>query len=207
MSFHDRDIWTFGDFRSPNWAQILFVSLDPLALSKHLLYRRLGGVFFFIYCLSLICFTYKYSSQHYSNVADVKTFVATHTIPSLHSASPARITSLAVSRTIHSHGYNGEYSILPTYAPRALSLSLAYWLLAAPTLSDYNLCRVELHINDRIWSTRCDCDVNGYILFFLTFSNKLLSWRWRHHSLFFGFPMRTSYWFLWLSRFWDRLLD
>ncbi len=108
------------------------------------------GFFFFIYCLSLICFTYKYSSQHYSNVADVKTFVATHTIPSLHSASPARITSLAVSLTIHSHGYNGEYSILPTYAPRALSLSLAYWLLAAPTLSDYNLCRVELDINDRI---------------------------------------------------------
>ena len=37
--------------------------------------------------------------QGYSNVADVKTFVATHTIPSLHSASPAGITSLVVSRT------------------------------------------------------------------------------------------------------------
>ena len=37
--------------------------------------------------------------QGYSTVADVKTFVATHTIPSLHSASPAGITSLVVSRT------------------------------------------------------------------------------------------------------------
>jgi pre-mRNA-processing factor 19 len=35
----------------------------------------------------------------YSNAAEVKTFTATHTIPSLHSASPAGITSLAVSRT------------------------------------------------------------------------------------------------------------
>ncbi|TFK41281.1 WD40-repeat-containing domain protein [Crucibulum laeve] len=34
----------------------------------------------------------------YANPAEVKTFVATHTIPSLHSASPAGITSLAVSR-------------------------------------------------------------------------------------------------------------
>jgi pre-mRNA-processing factor 19 len=37
--------------------------------------------------------------QGYSNVADVKTFVATLTIPSLRLASPAGITSLAVSRT------------------------------------------------------------------------------------------------------------
>ena len=36
--------------------------------------------------------------QGYSSVADVKNFVATHTIPSLHSASPAGITSIAVSR-------------------------------------------------------------------------------------------------------------
>lgn len=35
----------------------------------------------------------------YSNAAEVRTFTATHTIPSLHSASPAGITSLAVSRT------------------------------------------------------------------------------------------------------------
>jgi Prp19/Pso4-like len=190
------------------------VSLDPLALSKYLLYRPLGGLIFFgffIYCLTLIHFTYKYSShafclfshqelsyalyaqdaasrviarllrerdaarecvnfwnfffvkqrltfhenralanvqasmgitpstsddvemsesgatdtglpsnitaqidethqalsaackrkppQGYSNVADVKIFVATHTNPSLHSASPAGITSLAVHPT------------------------------------------------------------------------------------------------------------
>ena len=37
--------------------------------------------------------------QGYSNVADVKTFTAIHTIPSLHSASPAGITTLAISRT------------------------------------------------------------------------------------------------------------
>ena len=37
--------------------------------------------------------------QGYSNTTDVKTFVATHTIPSLHSASPAGITSMVVSRT------------------------------------------------------------------------------------------------------------
>ena len=82
--------------------------------------------------------------------------MATHTIPSLHSASPARITSLAVSRTSPSQFLTGgnddfvQLYVLPTYAPRALSLSLAYWLLAAPTLSDYDLCRVELDINDRI---------------------------------------------------------
>lgn len=35
----------------------------------------------------------------YSNAAEVKTFTAKHTIPSLHPASPAGITSLAVSRT------------------------------------------------------------------------------------------------------------
>jgi pre-mRNA-processing factor 19 len=35
----------------------------------------------------------------YSNVGDVKTFVAAHTIPSPHPASPAGIASLAVSRT------------------------------------------------------------------------------------------------------------
>ncbi|KAG1864644.1 nuclear matrix protein NMP200 [Suillus subalutaceus] len=34
----------------------------------------------------------------YTSTAEVKTFVATHTIPSLHSASPAGMTSLAVSR-------------------------------------------------------------------------------------------------------------
>ena len=34
-------------------------------------------------------------------------------------------------------------------APRTLSLSLAYWLLAAHTLPDFDLCR-ELDINDRI---------------------------------------------------------
>jgi pre-mRNA-processing factor 19 len=34
----------------------------------------------------------------YSNAAELKTFTATHTIPSLHSASPAGITSLAISR-------------------------------------------------------------------------------------------------------------
>jgi pre-mRNA-processing factor 19 len=34
----------------------------------------------------------------YATPAEVKTFVATHTIPSLHSASPAGITALAVSR-------------------------------------------------------------------------------------------------------------
>ena len=83
-----------------------------------------------------------------------------------------------------SHGYNGRYSILPTKsyrynAPHTLSLFLAPWLLAAPTLPESDLCHVELDINDRIWRTRCDCDVNIYILFFLTFSIKLLSWRWR----------------------------
>ncbi|KAF8168230.1 WD40-repeat-containing domain protein [Crassisporium funariophilum] len=36
--------------------------------------------------------------QGYVNVTEVKTFVATHTVPSLHSASPVGITSLAVSR-------------------------------------------------------------------------------------------------------------
>ncbi|PPQ92689.1 hypothetical protein CVT25_013996 [Psilocybe cyanescens] len=35
----------------------------------------------------------------YATVADIKTFVPTHTIPSLHSASPAGITALAVSQT------------------------------------------------------------------------------------------------------------
>ncbi|KAJ6519404.1 WD40-repeat-containing domain protein [Mycena sanguinolenta] len=35
----------------------------------------------------------------YANAAEVKTFAAKHTIPSLHSASPAGITSLAVSGT------------------------------------------------------------------------------------------------------------
>ncbi|KAF8905461.1 WD40-repeat-containing domain protein [Gymnopilus junonius] len=35
----------------------------------------------------------------YASPAEVKTFVATHTIPSLHSASPAGITSLALSQT------------------------------------------------------------------------------------------------------------
>jgi pre-mRNA-processing factor 19 len=35
----------------------------------------------------------------YSNAAEIKTFTATHTVPSLHSASPAGINSLAVSRT------------------------------------------------------------------------------------------------------------
>lgn len=35
----------------------------------------------------------------YANAADVKTFTAKHTIPSLHSASPSGITALAVSRT------------------------------------------------------------------------------------------------------------
>lgn len=34
----------------------------------------------------------------YTSTAEVKTFAATHTIPSLHSASPAGMTSLAVSR-------------------------------------------------------------------------------------------------------------
>lgn len=35
----------------------------------------------------------------YANAAEVKTYTAQHSIPSLHSASPAGITSLAVSRT------------------------------------------------------------------------------------------------------------
>ena len=37
-------------------------------------------------------------SPGYSSAADVKTFTATHTIPSLHSSSPSGITSLALSR-------------------------------------------------------------------------------------------------------------
>lgn len=43
----------------------------------------------------------------YSNAAEVKTFTAKHTIPSLHSSSPAGITSLAVSRTIPSQFLTG----------------------------------------------------------------------------------------------------
>ena len=45
--------------------------------------------------------------QGYSNTTDVKTFVATHIIPSLHSASPAGITSLVVSRANPSHFLTG----------------------------------------------------------------------------------------------------
>ena len=45
--------------------------------------------------------------QGYSNSAEVRTFTATHTIPSLHSASPAGITSLAVSRANHSQFLTG----------------------------------------------------------------------------------------------------
>jgi len=101
-----------------------------------------------------------------------------------------------------SHGYNGEHSILPTKTSRyyvfhgvpcllllvahALSISLAHWLLAAPTLPDFDLRRIESDIKDGIWGTRCDCDVNVYILFFLTFSIKLLSWRWRIITYFFS---------------------
>ncbi|TFK57622.1 nuclear matrix protein NMP200 [Heliocybe sulcata] len=44
---------------------------------------------------------------HYVTPAEVKTFKAKHTIPSLHSASPAGITSLAVSRTDPSHFLTG----------------------------------------------------------------------------------------------------
>ncbi|KAG5651561.1 hypothetical protein H0H81_008239 [Sphagnurus paluster] len=43
----------------------------------------------------------------YSTAVEVKTFTAKHTIPSLHSASPAGITSLAVSRVSPSHFLTG----------------------------------------------------------------------------------------------------
>ena len=58
--------------------------------------------------------------------------------------------------------------------PRVLALSIAHWLLTVPTPPDFDLRRVELDINDMIRRTGCDCNVNVYILFFLTFSVKLL---------------------------------
>ncbi|KAF8649897.1 hypothetical protein AX16_005656 [Volvariella volvacea WC 439] len=43
----------------------------------------------------------------YTSPADLKTFTAKHTIPSLHSASPSGITALALSRTNQSHFLTG----------------------------------------------------------------------------------------------------
>lgn len=43
----------------------------------------------------------------YATAVEVKTYVSTHTIPSLHSASPSGITSLAVSRLNPSHFLTG----------------------------------------------------------------------------------------------------
>lgn len=43
----------------------------------------------------------------YATALEVKTYVSTHTIPSLHSASPSGITSLAVSRVNPSHFLTG----------------------------------------------------------------------------------------------------
>ena len=92
-----------------------------------------------------------------------------------------------------------EYSILPTKASHdygvpllllllacALFLSLAHWLITAPTLPDFDLHLVEIDIKVRTWRTRCECYVDVYFLFFLTFSSKLLSWWWRLVTHFFS---------------------
>jgi pre-mRNA-processing factor 19 len=44
---------------------------------------------------------------NYSNASEIKTFIAKHTIPSLHSSSPAGITALAVSRVTPSQFLTG----------------------------------------------------------------------------------------------------
>ena len=79
--------------------------------------------------------------------------------------------------------------------PHMLALSIAHWLPTAHTLPDFDLCCVELDINDIIWRTRCDCNINVYILFFLTFFIKLLFWRWKLISHLF-----TVFW--WQSHSW-----
>ena len=59
----------------------------------------------------------------------------------------------------------------------ALSISLARWLLAVPMLLDFYLHRVELDINARIWTTRCDCDVDVYLFFLTSLLGTVLRWR------------------------------
>ena len=63
--------------------------------------------------------------------------------------------------------------------PRMLALSIAHWLPTVPMLPDFDMHCVELNINDMIWRTRCDCNANVYIPFFLTFFIKLLFWQWK----------------------------
>jgi hypothetical protein len=46
--------------------------------------------------------------------------------------------------------YYTTHNALSVCAPRTLSLSLVYWLLATPMLPDFDLYRVELDINDMI---------------------------------------------------------
>ena len=45
--------------------------------------------------------------------------------------------------------------------------SLAHWLLAVPTLPDFNFHHAQLDINGRIWTIRYDCNFDVY-LFSLT---------------------------------------
>jgi hypothetical protein len=105
-SIRNLEFGHFGDIRSPNWIHWLY--------QKNLLYRPLGALYFFFFHILpnshlfhlqvlvkhiLTNDVKRKPPQRYSNVAVVKTFVATHTIPSLHLASPAGITSLVVSRT------------------------------------------------------------------------------------------------------------
>jgi hypothetical protein len=80
--------------------------------------------------------------------------------------------------------------------PRALPLSLAHWLRAAPTLPDFDLRRFEFDINAMIGSTRCDCDVNFNLLFFLTFSISYCLDDEVFFLPFYCFPMTVSCGFL-----------
>lgn len=62
----------------------------------------------------------------------------------------------------------------------ALSFSFTLWLLAALPLSDPYLHRVECDIDDRIWRTRWDHQINVDIFFFLMFfSFRLTFWQQR----------------------------
>ena len=77
--------------------------------------------------------------------------------------------------------------------PHALALPIAHWLPTVPTLPDFDLCLVELNIDDMTQRTRCDCDIDVYILFFLIFFIKLLFWWWRLISPFYYFVMTVLY--------------
>ena len=105
----------FNDLRSPDWAQILFRISGYTGLIEISTVPSLGELIFFgffIYCLTLICFTYKYSSHAFRltmwsvNVPRVILMLPMSKIlwlptlfPSLHSASPAGITLLNTSCT------------------------------------------------------------------------------------------------------------